>query len=178
MRAISRIALCLWLAATLASLSPRSAETVELRHGNRFGAAVGVLADPVPSVVSAEVSYDLAPSWRLHGGLGAGASPGFLEDRTWQTYGAGVRFLVLPQRPFSPVCGASLTHATVKWDFMLGLGTETQDTWTGGLSAGLDWQTRVGFNAAIGATVLLKPSDGPFETTWGLLPFLRLGWLF
>ena len=56
MRAVSRMVLCLWLAATLASLSPRSAETVELRHDKRFGAAVGVLADPVPSIVSAEVS--------------------------------------------------------------------------------------------------------------------------
>jgi hypothetical protein len=34
MRAVSRMVLCLWLAATLASLSPRSAETVELRHGD------------------------------------------------------------------------------------------------------------------------------------------------
>ena len=47
----------------------------------------------------------------------------------------------------------------------------------GGVSAGLDWQTRAGFNAGIGANVLLKSSDSPFETA-GLLPFLRLGWLF
>ncbi len=174
MRSVVRIVMGLSLAVVLASLAPPAAGAEDLRHGNRLGVSVGLIADPVPSIISTEISYDLAPSWRVHGSLGGGIAPGFLGAASWASYGAGVRFLALPQKPISPFVGASATYSSIEYD-MLWVST-TESTWTGVATAGFDWQTRAGFNLALGGSVLLKPSDSPFKPT--VLPNLRLGWLF
>ena len=82
-----------------------------------------------------------------------------------------------PQKPLSPVLGASVTFARVEWSYLWDEENHTEDAWTGGLSAGLDWQTRVGFNLAFGASVLLQSADSPFHSA-PALPYLRLGWLY
>ncbi len=158
---------------------PASAGDAEgLRYANRWGTSIAILGDPVPSIVSLEGSYDLTPYWRVHGGMGGGAFPGFLTDIEWKTYGAGVRFLALPRKAVSPVLGASMTYAQVQTRvFFFDDEPDEESAVTGVVSAGLDWQTRAGFNLAVGASALLQTGDSPFHSA-PAFPYLRLGWLY
>ncbi len=179
MRAMIASASGLALALLALLAPPASAGDDEgLRHADRWGTSIAILGDPVPSIVSREASYDLTPYWRVHGGMGGGASPGFLEHIEWQTYGAGVRFFALPRKPISPVLGASMTYAQIQSQLLIFEDEPDEETAvTGAVSAGLDWQTKVGFNVAFGASVLLQAGESPFHSA-PAFPFLRLGWLY
>ncbi len=181
MRTIGGAAAGLALALSLAILLPACPAAQELREQGRWGASLGILAEPSPSVLSAGVSYDLAPDLRLHAAAGAGASPGFLQNTDWATYGAGLTYIAFPQKPLSPTIGASMNYARLESSTIHLWGPEPEkerwNTLTLGLNAGLDWQTRPGFNLAFGGLLWVDTGDTPFRDVGGL-PYLRFGWLF
>ena len=182
MQILTRLMLTLSLAVVLAGVLPGATAAQNRRLTARYGFEVGALSEPVPSVVSFGLCYAVNPRVRLHGAVGGGAAPSFLESVDWTIWGAGATYMMMPARTFSPAFGASINAAHLEQSSPLldifGLDTkQTYDTVTFGLNAGFDWQTQVGFNAALGAAVWFDTSDTPLRDV-GALPYLRLGWMF
>jgi len=151
------------------------------RQKGDWSLALGLLSEPTPSVVSAGGSYHLTPNLRLDGGLGAGVAPNFMLSIDWAIYGAGLTYLVSPERPFTPTLGAGVHYVRLEYTPVLlsifGMEKEIQDTVTLSLDAGFDWQTRAGFLLAFGGTGWVDLGDTALRD-YGGIPFLRLGWTF
>jgi len=151
------------------------------REKGDWSLSLGLLSEPTPSVVSAGGSYHLTPNLRLDGGVGGGVAPNFMLSIEWAIYGAGLTYLVSPEKPFTPAIGAGVHYVRLEYTPVLlsifGMKKEIQDTVTLSLDAGFDWQTRSGFLLAFGGTGWVDLGDTALRD-YGGIPFLRLGWTF
>jgi len=141
--------------------------------------SVGFLSEPTPSVLAVGGSYHLTPKIRLDAGIGGGVSTNLIfSGIEWATYGAGLTYLSMPERPFTPTLGAGIHYCRVEHTPLL-LAVISPDkvienTVTLSLSAGFDWQTRVGFLLGFGGTGWVDLGETALRD-YGGVPYLRLG---
>jgi len=165
--------------ATIVSASLALAQP--LREKGDWCVALGLLSEPTPSVASASGAYHLAPNLRVEAGAGGGVAPNFMLSVEWAVYGAGLTYLVYPERAFTPTLGAGVHYVRLEYTPVLlsifGMKKEVQHSATVSLDAGFDWQTRSGFLLGFGGTGWVDLADTALRD-YGAIPYLRLGWTF
>jgi hypothetical protein len=147
------------------------------RSEKKFGAHLGLLGDPFPTLLGINLDYNALDFLRVTAGYGSitvsGSGTGTSGELTATTIGAGVRLMV-PDRNFTPVAGLSWATVSVE-----ATGTSVTGT-VGGFGAsashlyatiGFDWQTSSGFNIGAGYNLSLKSGVGG-------LPYVNIGWYF
>jgi hypothetical protein len=144
------------------------------RAVKRLGLSVGILTEPVPSLIGYNLSYNLSNRLRLTVGYGSVSAndPNFTVDV--QTYGIDGKFFVTNSNvaPFvgfgaSRVIGSVTGSGTVG-----GLSLSAGGTFYGP-SVGFDWQSNLGFNFGIEYKYLMGQG---IQSTG--LPGVYFGWYF
>jgi hypothetical protein len=159
------------IALSTGAMAEESLEATALRPVERFGLYTSVLGDPSPSFLGINLTYTLTPEVRLTAGLGTMTAFG-------TSLGAGVKGILMPDRPLTPFFGVSLSRTTY-YDFFSSWYGETsqpnQVVWNGFLSAGGEWQANEDLYLALGANWKVIGPDG---VTVQVFPFLNLGTYF
>jgi hypothetical protein len=140
-----------------------------IRDNKRIGFYLSGLGDPFPSIVGINVAYNVLDELRLSAGLG--------EAIFGESVGFGVKYIILPERPVSPVMGLGITRTRIV-DVFGGIfgGTPGPDDIlvSGNFSAGADWQTDFGFNLGLGASWIFATEEIGIR----VLPYINIGWFF
>jgi hypothetical protein len=142
------------------------------RASKKIGIGMGFLSDPVPSITSYQLKYNLTPMFQLAAAYGKAG-----ENVT--SMGANLKAFVIPSWNFSPYVGAGYTHATVKGEFTLGgSDVDSIDEATSVIyaSVGIDHQSNIGFNVGVGANFTLTPTE--LKDALPMVPHFYFGWFF
>jgi len=145
----------------------------ENRISKRFGAYLGILGDPHPTVVGVNVAYNVFNYLRASIGFGKisattidlSGSNG-LTETSMTTLGASAKFLV-PGWNLSP--SASLGYSHISFNGLLADSDYKTNNFY--LGIGGDWQAQSGFNMGAGLNVSL---NGGAPTA----PYLNIGMFF
>lgn len=146
------------------------------RTDHRFGIHVGLIGDPFPTLIGANLNYNILDWFRVTAGYGTITATRGSSTLSATTIGFGGRFFI-PGWSFSPVAGFSWANVsmTLTGPQVAGLdvggftvGTASSHTY---ISMGIDWQTGLGLN--LGAGYNLSMLDGV-----GGLPYVNIGWYF
>ena len=149
-------------------------KTDDHRATKRYGAYLGILGDPHPTVVGVNIAYNVLDYLRASIGFGkisvssiGSSSDGFaVEDTSITTIGAAAKFLV-PGWNLSP--SATLGYSHLSFGGLLADSDyKTNNIYFG---AGGDWQSETGFNVGVGLNVSM---NGAAPTA----PYLNLGMFF
>jgi hypothetical protein len=155
----------------LLSTTPSEASS---RASKKLGLSVGILTEPVPSLIGYNLSYNLSNRFRIGLGYGSVSStdPNFTVDV--KTYGLDAKFF-LTNSNVAPFVGGGASRV---------IGSITGSGSVGGLnlgaagtfyaaSVGLDWQAGLGFNFGVEYKYLM----GSGITASGI-PGVYFGWYF
>ncbi len=156
------------------------------RKANRLGLGLGVLSDPVPTLISYQVKYNLMPWLQLGAGYGSIKAAAALDPTTGAavgggvtSYGASVKAFLLPSWSFSPYVSAGYSMTKIEGAFTL--SGKTVDSASDKLNVmvvggGLDHQAYIGFNIGAGVNMIMSPSD--ISDVIKMLPHVYFGWFF
>lgn len=143
------------------------------RAVKKFGVAVGLLTEPLPSTVGFSASYNLAHFLRLGVGYGSFSfsSTAYTLDIT--TIGVDAKVFPLDWN-FSPYASIGFTSIS---GTISGTGEASglSLTSTGGAityGAGIDWQTYLGFNLGVAYKIISKNGASAG------IPGFYIGWFF
>jgi opacity protein-like surface antigen len=159
------------------------------RANNRVGLGLGILSDPVPSLISYQLKYNIVPALQVgvsygsvsasgssidpNTGLATGASGGVT------TYGVSAKAFLIPSWSLSPYVNAGF--ARTKIDGSFSIGGSTVSSASGSLNSivagvGLDHQAFIGFNIGAGVNYIIAPSE--ISDAVKILPHVYFGWFF
>lgn len=174
--ALAAVAFTLATIAHAENQSVSDASKFSNRDEKKFGAYLGILGDPHPTVLGINVAYNVNDYLRASAGFGqitvtsgisiddSGMST---QETTMTTVGTGAKFFV-PGWSLSPTAGLAYSHV-----FMSGDNTDIIDYKSNNFSTslGFDWQTRGGFNMGGGMNLSLNDAAPT-------APYINLGWFF
>ncbi len=140
------------------------------RASKKLGISWAVLGDPVPSVSSWQLKYNLTPMFQIFAAYGGGIAT---------TYGGGVKAFLIPSWNFSPFIGGAYSMASVSGSFTLNgqsitlSGSEASVVTA---SFGVDHQADIGFNIGAGINYIFTPTE--LTDLIKILPHFYFGWVF
>ena len=156
-------------------------DSVSSRGKKSLGFGVGLITEPVPSLLGFTVAYNFSEHFRLTGGYGSISASGTNSlthtpySFSLKTYGLDAKFFPLAWN-FAPFIsgGASLVSGSITGTGTIsGLSSFSSTGTFYDVGAGIDWQTNIGFNIGFE----FKRVFG--STTNGVtLPGIYFGWFF
>jgi opacity protein-like surface antigen len=139
---------------------------------NKIGVGMAFLGDPVPSVSSYQLKYNVSKYLQVLGSYGKAGS-------LVTSYGAAAKVFLIPAWSLSPYVGAGYGYAKVSGNFTLGSNTidVPEDSLTSIVaSAGIDHQAFIGFNVGAGVNYVIKPSQ--ISDAFSIIPYFHFAWFF
>jgi hypothetical protein len=166
-----------WLAGLIALVSlvaSGSEAQASSRSAKRLGLSVGILTEPVPSLIGYNLSYNLSNRFRLTLGYGSVSAndPNFTVDV--KTYGIDGKVFITNSNvaPFVGFSASRVIGSVTGSGTVGGLSLATGGTFSGP-SVGFDWQANLGFNFGIEYKYLMGQG---IQATG--LPGVYFGWYF
>ena len=139
------------------------------RSAHKLGITFSYFGDPFPSLLGANLSYNLGSLMRIRAGYGNIN----ISNPLISSYGAG-GILFIPGLNLSPFLSAGWSRISSTWNANVGfydlmeISTNTSHLYLG---VGLDWQAKSGFNLSVGYNYSAKPGIRG-------LPYVSAGWFF
>jgi opacity protein-like surface antigen len=161
-----------------------SSAEAQSRAKNKVGFGVGIISDPVPSILSYQVKYNTAPWLQLMASYGSIKAAGTVGEGgvasgSVTSYGASARAFLLPTWSLSPYVGAGYSFSKISGNFTMGGESinSTQDKLNVIVaSAGIDHQAFVGFNIGAGINYVISPAV--ISDAIQMIPHFYFGWFF
>jgi len=141
------------------------------RANKKIGIGIDFAGDPVPSLMSYQIKYNLMPFLQLTGGYGSVGSV--------TSYGLSAKAFVLPSWNFSPYVGAGFSRATNASSFSLGgstVNSPSQSLNVIAVAAGVEHQSNIGFSFGAGINYFITPDT--LKNVISMLPHFYLAWFF
>lgn len=145
------------------------------RAKKKFGVSFGILSEPVPTLTSYQVKYNVTDWLQFGGSYGAMKSGG----NGLSAYGVNAKLFLIRSWNLSPYVGGGFSFLKTDGDIEFsgqtidGSQTSRKVIYA---SAGIDHQSNMGFNLGAGINYLISPSD--IKELLPIVPGAYFGWVF